>query len=312
MAPREDEGRWRRRPAQPGEDTARVRGVGQTDPGPRRHGMSVVRTALPPEARKALRRAQQPEWTQPMLATLTTRTFSDPDWIFERKLDGERCLAFRRGRTVRLLTRNRKQVNTHYPELVEALAAQEAEDLVIDGEIVAFEGNRTSFARLQRLGGLDREASRRALRAPPVDELAEVQVRERAGVRDRRLHGPQGLTLRVRRAPARLLRGRRARVRGEGGDRVRHRDARDDVGTAAVDRTGHDAVPGRSPSPVERPLGPTRARGPDRFHRVDRGWAAPPPAVPGAPAGQVRPRGGPGTTSVSKTHRSGSVTDPAA
>ena len=112
--------------------------------------MSVVRDALPPEARKALRRAQQPEWTQPMLATLTTRTFSDPDWIFERKLDGERCLAFRRGRTVRLLTRNRKQVNTHYPELVEALAAQEAEDFVIDGEIVAFEGNRTSFARLQR------------------------------------------------------------------------------------------------------------------------------------------------------------------
>src|ERR687887_2325897 len=85
MAPREDEGRGRRRSAQPGEDTARVRGVGQADPRPRQQEMSVVRDALPQEAGKALRRAQQPEWTQPMLATLTTRTFSDPEWIFERR-----------------------------------------------------------------------------------------------------------------------------------------------------------------------------------------------------------------------------------
>ena len=42
-------------------------------------------------------RGQQPEWLEPELATLTKDRFSDPGWLFERKLDGERCLAFRAG-----------------------------------------------------------------------------------------------------------------------------------------------------------------------------------------------------------------------
>ena len=50
----------------------------------------------------------QPGWLDPELATLTRDRFSDPGWIFERKLDGERCLAFRSGRPVRLMTRTRK------------------------------------------------------------------------------------------------------------------------------------------------------------------------------------------------------------
>jgi len=50
----------------------------------------------------------QPGWLDPELATLTQDRFSDPGWIFERKLDGERCLAFTSGRQVRLMTRNHK------------------------------------------------------------------------------------------------------------------------------------------------------------------------------------------------------------
>jgi bifunctional non-homologous end joining protein LigD len=95
-------------------------------------------------------RRNQPEWVEPQLATLTHDRFSSPDWIFERKFDGERCLAFRKGCEVRLLTRNRKPADTAYPEIAEALATQEADDFVVDGEVVAFEGNVTSFARLQR------------------------------------------------------------------------------------------------------------------------------------------------------------------
>jgi bifunctional non-homologous end joining protein LigD len=68
----------------------------------------------------------------PVLATLTDRRFSDPGWVFEPKLDGERCLAFRKGPQVRLLSRNRKRLDDHYPELAEALA-QEADDFVVDG-----------------------------------------------------------------------------------------------------------------------------------------------------------------------------------
>jgi len=85
-----------------------------------------------------------------MLATLTERRFSDPGWIFEPKFDGERCLAFRRGRRVQLLSRNRLSLNAHYPELADALQSQDSGDFVVDGEIVAFEQGRTSFARLQR------------------------------------------------------------------------------------------------------------------------------------------------------------------
>lgn len=105
---------------------------------------------LPSEARKRMGRAPQPSWTAPMLATLTENRFSDPKWIFEPKFDGQRCLAFRKGSRVRLMSRNRLGLNNHYPELADGLAVQEADDFIVDGEIVAFEGNRTSFARLQR------------------------------------------------------------------------------------------------------------------------------------------------------------------
>jgi DNA ligase D-like protein (predicted ligase) len=94
--------------------------------------------------------ARVPGWAEPELATLTTERFSDPGWIFERKLDGERCLAFREGPAVRLMTRNKRQISASYPELAAALAAQPPIDFIVDGEIVAFEGNQTSFARLQR------------------------------------------------------------------------------------------------------------------------------------------------------------------
>lgn len=104
---------------------------------------------LSDEAREALRETDPPEWTSPMLATLVDEPFSDPDWIYERKLDGVRLLAFRHGDDVRLVTRNRKERNAAYPEIVDALADLEADDFIADGEVVAFEGNRTSFERLQ-------------------------------------------------------------------------------------------------------------------------------------------------------------------
>ena len=87
---------------------------------------------------------------QPDAGHPSNRRFSDPDRVFEPKFDGERCLAFRDGSQVRLLSRNRKRLDDHYPELAEALAAQEADDFVVDGEVVAFQGGRSSFARLQR------------------------------------------------------------------------------------------------------------------------------------------------------------------
>ena len=96
----------------------------------------------------------QPSWVEPALATLTHERFSRPGWIFERKFDGERCLAFRDGDRVSLMTRNRKQVAGTYPEIAEAIGAQQAGDFIVDGEVVAFDGRVTSFARLQQRIGL--------------------------------------------------------------------------------------------------------------------------------------------------------------
>jgi len=97
-----------------------------------------------------------------MLATLTHEPFSDPEWFYERKLDGVRCLVFRRTANVRLMSRNRQVLNASFPELVADVARDSCAAFVADGEIVAFEGARTSFARLQRRLGLrDRTAARR-------------------------------------------------------------------------------------------------------------------------------------------------------
>jgi len=84
-----------------------------------------------------------------MLATLTDDYFSSEDWIYERKLDGERVLAFCTNGKVSLYSRNKKKLNATYPELVDALEREDESNFVVDGEVVAFEGNRTSFARLQ-------------------------------------------------------------------------------------------------------------------------------------------------------------------
>ena len=108
-----------------------------------------------------------PGWVDPELATLTSERFSDPGWIFERKLDGERCLAFADGSGVHLRTRNEKDVTTTFPEITAALADQRRGDLVVDGEIVAFAGGQTRFELLQRRLGVARPSAD-LLRASPV------------------------------------------------------------------------------------------------------------------------------------------------
>lgn len=114
-------------------------------------------------ARRRLRPAPHPEWVAPMLATLTDRRFSDASWLFERKLDGQRCLAFRRGAEVRLLSRNRRPLSATYPEVRDALGAQDVDDVVVDGEVVAVDAGRTSFSLLQqRMGISDEDRARRS------------------------------------------------------------------------------------------------------------------------------------------------------
>jgi len=81
-----------------------------------------------------------------MAATLTQERFSGPDWIFERKLDGIRLLAFRHGREVRLLSRNKLPQNAAYPGVVEAIAALPVKNVILDGEATGVWGKQGRVA----------------------------------------------------------------------------------------------------------------------------------------------------------------------
>src|SRR5947207_8015132 len=76
--------------------------------------------------------ASFPEWLEPMAATLTQDRFGGPDWIFERKFDGIRLLAFKNGDDVRLLSRNR--LPQHLPAVAEAVLKLPARNVILDGE----------------------------------------------------------------------------------------------------------------------------------------------------------------------------------
>lgn len=98
--------------------------------------------------------ARPPADVTAMAATTTERrTFGD-DWVFERKLDGYRCLAWSDADGVRLRSRNGLSFDETFPEVATALAEHAAGPLLVDGEVVAVDdAGQTSFERLQqRLG----------------------------------------------------------------------------------------------------------------------------------------------------------------
>jgi bifunctional non-homologous end joining protein LigD len=77
-----------------------------------------------------------------MAATLTRERFAGPAWVFERKLDGIRMLAFKDGRRVRLLSRNRLPQNETYPAVEKALAGLAVKEVILDGEATGWFGRR--------------------------------------------------------------------------------------------------------------------------------------------------------------------------
>jgi bifunctional non-homologous end joining protein LigD len=114
--------------------------------------VSDWRDALDDAERALVKAGPPPTGKAAMKAVLTGERFSDPAWIYERKLDGIRCIAVRDGGPVRLLSRNDLSLDGRYPELVDALASEPRERFAIDGEVVAFAGGQTSFARLAARG----------------------------------------------------------------------------------------------------------------------------------------------------------------
>ncbi len=86
-----------------------------------------------------------------MLATLTEDYFDSKEWVYEHKFDGERCLVIKKNGKVSLMSRNKNSMNAGYPELVRALEEQQADNFIIDGEIVAV--GKTGLSDFQLLQG---------------------------------------------------------------------------------------------------------------------------------------------------------------
>src|SRR5436189_4883375 len=74
-----------------------------------------------------------PEWIEPMAATLTQERFTGPEWSFERKFDGIRLIAYKKGKQVELYSRNRLPQNL--PAVARAITNLPHYQLVLDGEI---------------------------------------------------------------------------------------------------------------------------------------------------------------------------------
>lgn len=96
---------------------------------------------------RALGRAA-PQYWAPMTARLSQKVFSDEDWLFERKLDGLRCLGVREGDRIHLYDRAGNSLEENFPHIVEALKRLPSNS-VVDGEIVAFDRKQTRFELLQ-------------------------------------------------------------------------------------------------------------------------------------------------------------------
>lgn len=91
-----------------------------------------------------------PNQLQPMLA-VAAEPFNDPEFFFEVKWDGWRCLAYLDGKT-RLQSRNLRDLTPTFPDLLEIHQNAEHSGVLLDGEIVTFWEGKPSFIRLHRRG----------------------------------------------------------------------------------------------------------------------------------------------------------------
>lgn len=93
----------------------------------------------------------KPRFIDPMKPKLVEHAPTTGDWVYELKFDGIRALAIKNGRAVQLISRNQKKLNERFPEIARVAADFQADECVIDGEVVAMdEKGRSSFQLLQR------------------------------------------------------------------------------------------------------------------------------------------------------------------
>jgi bifunctional non-homologous end joining protein LigD len=121
------------------------------------------------------KKSAMPARVSPMLATLTDKAFSDPNWLFEIKWDGVRALAWIADGELKLRARSAADITSQYPELAglpEAFAGREA---ILDGEIVALdERGYSSFERLQDRMHVRKPTAQLVAKTPVVYQIFDL------------------------------------------------------------------------------------------------------------------------------------------
>jgi bifunctional non-homologous end joining protein LigD len=99
-----------------------------------------------------------PKFVDPMQCKLVNELPVGADWIYELKFDGYRAMGIKSGKEVNLISRNAKNLNRRYPEIVMALRELPLQSFVIDGEVVVLdERGVPSFQRLQDLSATQKD-----------------------------------------------------------------------------------------------------------------------------------------------------------
>lgn len=86
---------------------------------------------------------------KPMLIGAEGEAFDSPDFDFEVKMDGERCLAYLDAGSTLLINRRERDVTAQFPEL-SSLHEQAAGRCIIDGELIVGAGGKTDFEHIKQ------------------------------------------------------------------------------------------------------------------------------------------------------------------
>jgi bifunctional non-homologous end joining protein LigD len=153
--------------------------------------------------------AELPEPFAPMLLSEVKHPFHKPGWVYEEKYDGYRAVAYKDGPSVRIVSRNLKDLTAQFPEVAAAVARLRAPSLILDGEVAVFDESFVSHLGYLRAGGGEGER----LLTPPMliafdclwargKDLRREPLRRRRAVLERQLAGAQGPILVARRLAA--------------------------------------------------------------------------------------------------------------
>jgi ATP-dependent DNA ligase len=117
----------------------------------------------------------------PMEAETAKEIPRGEQWQYEPKWDGFRCLAFRDGDEVELMSKSRQPLGRYFPEMIRALLELKARRLVLDGELIIADQKRLDFdALLQRIHPAASRIKKLSEQTPATFVVFDLLTNERA------------------------------------------------------------------------------------------------------------------------------------